>query len=194
MSRKIDAELFEFLAGRVPMSLAAMKKRKPWELMVAFDAAMNGIVEVGGNNRGKWVQKIQAVAGGYVGLPWCMYKNQASVACVEKVLGIKSQLLKSGHCLTVFRDAVAKGYSVNIGREIPGDMPIWRHGKTEDGHTGVIISKIIPGQILLVSEGNTSSGPGMNRDGEGAYIRMRHYGAYDNMVLQGFVRPFEITG
>lgn len=62
---------------------------------------------------------------------------------------------------------VKKGYRT-IAR---GWLAVWTHSASWTGHIGIVER---PGDRMITTiEGNTSSGDGINRDGDGVYRRMR---------------------
>lgn len=188
--RKIDDDLFGYLCARIPVKQEKLITVEARKLLIMFDAATNAIMESGENNHGKWVEKIQKVADGNPGHPWCMYKNQAALACVERVYGIRSKILASGHCMSVYRQAVKDGMDVAFGSEQPGDWAIWRSVGSDSGHTGMVMMVLEPGEVMMTNEGNTGPG-GMSRDGDGCYIRLRSYKREGKLELVGFIRPLK---
>lgn len=186
MTRKLKAELSNMMRSRIPLTDKEIQATEPWELFQMALAALEGIREEGGNNRGKWVEMIQYAVGLSRGDAWCMAACQAAVRFVELWKGIQSPLCASGHCLTVFKNS--KDCQVKTPEE--GDLIVYQHGDTQNGHVEGIV-EIYRGLFAFTMGGNTSSGPGIEREGDGEFFRMRTLrGPTGDMKIYGFLRPF----
>ena len=173
----------QFFSSRIPVERSELKNMEPTELFLHALKASLGVKEQGGNNKGQYVEMVQRAVGPSVGEPWCMSLQQAALAFVEATLGIKSRVAAGEHCLTV----LAQSGSVSFPQR--GDLVIWQHGATTNGHVGAITS-VWGSKILTTIEGNTSDGIGIDRDGDGVYMRLRPMGAVGSMKIAGFIRPF----
>lgn len=146
-----------------------------------------GVHEQGGNNNGPEVEIFQkAVDGKADSAPWCMSFLQYCIKATEKSLGIKSNITRSEHCLTVWRNSPA---GLKIKDPIPGCVVIWQHGKTDKGHTGFVTGINSDGKLLTI-EGNTDSQTGINREGNGVFERIRNNGPEGDMTIKGFLKVF----
>lgn len=188
--RRLSPDLFSFVLRRTTLSLEAIKALSPTAALILFDKAMNGIQEEGGQNRGRLVEQIIAsTPGGAAGQPWCMFKNQAALACVEYTHALISPIPVSGWTAFVMSDARGKAHEATFITVRPGDWPIWGVEGTTSGHTGCIWD-MIPGVVMSVGEGNTDLGDSVNREGDGCYMRLRPFHDIGKFKLLGFVRPF----
>ena len=148
-------------------------------------AALEGVREVG-NNQGKWVEMIQYTVNLSKGDAWCMAACQAAVRFVELTLGIQSKLAVGGHCISVFKQS--SDCQVAVPEE--GDLIVYQHGDSFKGHVEGII-EIYKGLFAFTMGGNTSSGPGVESEGDGQYFRMRTLrGPTGTMKIYGYLRPF----
>lgn len=155
------------------------------KLLIAEAKKWVGVHEIGGNNRGSQVEIFQkAVDGKASGEAWCMAFVQFCIKQVEQSQGIKSSIIKSEHCMTTWRGSEKSRCPAQ-----PGSVIIWRHGTTDNGHTGIVVSVNADGSINTI-EGNTSDGTGVNRDGDGVYSRKRNAVKEGDMIVQGFLKPF----
>lgn len=128
--------------------------------------------EVGGNNRGKWVERFLRYVGLGPGYPWC-------AAFVSDVLGAAG--------FTKFKSA-----AVVLWRQWARDNKCW-HKEPAIGALCLYVKPNGTGHIGIVEsftalsvtsiEGNTSSGEsGSQRDGDGAFRRKRSRGLWHGYV------------
>ncbi len=155
-----------------------------------------GVLEAGGANRGPMVEAFQkAVDGKAQGEPWCMAFVQYLIDKSEEVHGGRCKVPRTEHCLTFFRGARPEN-RISMGFRTlaqPGDIAIWQHGETTNGHCGVVseIRTRPSGEWYFLSvEGNTGPGVGVVREGDGVYLRERPFADVGAMKLLGFVRVF----
>lgn len=123
-----------------------------------------GTTEVGGDNRGLQIEAFQkAVDRTASGEPWCMAFLQY---CLKASGG--SDLFQSEHCLTVWQKS-----PIQLRRVKPtqGCIVIWRLSGTSSGHAGIVV--LASSEIIVTIEGNTGPGPGIVRDGDGVYMKVR---------------------
>lgn len=135
-----------------------------------------------GFNKGKEVEMFQKAADGRAsGEPWCLCFVQyvaKQVAIQIDALG-GSPLIKTEHCLTLFNH-MDDSYKSKVGGR--GMIPIWRHGTTTSGHTGIALDS---GKIYFNTiEGNTNKAG--SREGDGVYAKKRLM-VGGKMKLMGFV-------
>ena len=148
-----------------------------------------GIGEAGGANRGPMVEAFQkAVDGKAEGEPWCMGFVQYCIKETIRVHGGSTYMVPTESSLQAWE------WSQPVmrirGRPQVGDIAIWQHGGTRAGHTG-IVTEVYDGGTMKTVEGNTSIGVGIDREGDGVYLRTRPWDdGVGNMKLVGFIRPF----
>lgn len=190
---KLDANAIALATFKAVITVGMLN---PTQALVQVASVSDNFRELTGNNDGMRVELAQMTVNGKAEFEaWCMAEVQSKVAFVEKETGIKSPILPTEHCMTLFRHAKSNGYAITEpSKFLPGDIIIWEHGTSDSGHTGVLIKWIIPGKVMLVSEGNTTAGLGPNgkivREGGGGYIVERAVGTIGDMNLRGAARPF----
>lgn len=157
------------------------------DLIVAEATKWVGVREHG-YNKGKEVEMFQkAVDGKASGEAWCMAAVQywcRRVYATLIALGYIAPdrdfpMYGSEHCLTVWNKTPEKYRSKVGGR---GMIPIWRHGKTTNGHTGIAKDS---GKVSFTTvEGNTNDAG--SREGDGVYAKKRLM-VGGSMSLVGFI-------
>ena len=146
-----------------------------------------GIKEATNHNDGAEVQMFQeAVDGKAQGESWCMGFVQFCLKEAEAKLGLKSNMFRSEHCLTVWNKTPQAMHKVH---PYPGYVAIWQHGDTTQGHTG-IVTEVVDADHFATIEGNTGDGSGVVRDGDGVYRRTRSINGAGTMKVVGFIDPF----
>lgn len=183
MQRKLTPELSRWLHTRCGGFQAYADRDAPTLLAHAATQCV-GIVESGGNNRGRFVELFQATVGRVEAEPWCMAFVQSLVAFVEDVCG-PSLLPVTEACLAALQGAPS---DLVVSDPRQGDIVIWRHGTGWQGHTGIILR--VDGEWLQTVEGNTGDGAGIQREGDGVYSRRRPKVPLGTMKIAGFLRPF----
>lgn len=166
------------VAPTVESVRAALKEKYPsWDelpdserrlLCMAYLADQIKVREVGGNNRGAWVEAFLKSVGLGSGYAWCAAAvNFASLVaqspCPKRpdfnpaaVIGWRRWL--------VSRDALTTSPK-------RGDIALHQTSATQ-GHIGVVVRVV--GPLVYSIEGNTSAGEeGSQRDGGGLYRRVR---------------------
>jgi hypothetical protein len=146
-----------------------------------------GVKEATGHNDGVEVEKFQkAVDGKAQGESWCMAFVQFCLQQVEAAEQVRTNVFSSEHCLTVWNKTPVEHRS-----ETPaaGYIVIWQHGDTTQGHTG-IVTGVVNANTFSTIEGNTGSGAGVIRDGDGVYNRSRELTGAGTMKVVGFLNPF----
>lgn len=152
------------------------------EALIAEALKWYGTKEVGGDNQGPAVETFQkAVDRTASGEPWCM-------AFCQYVLNASggSDLFKSEHCLTVWEKSPPQ---LRRGVPVAGCIAIWTMVGTSKGHCGIVV---LPHRDVMVTlEGNTGPGPGIEREGDGVYLKARPISKISGtMELQGFLWPW----
>lgn len=178
--RKKDQSVF--VAPAAPVVVKPPSPTRDWiaDLIVAECRKWVGVRE-NGSNKGTEVEMFQKATDGRAsGEAWCMAFVQFVVRAILKQLGLnKNPFHASEHCLTVWNNTPEKYRSQVGGR---GMVPIWRHGSTSSGHTGVSLDS---GKVTFKTiEGNTNSAG--SREGDGVYDKTR-YMLGGSMKLVGFI-------
>lgn len=158
-------------------------------LLVCAAQACVGIREEGGNNRGEFVELIQETIGGAVSEPWCMSLVQTLIAYVENRFKIVSPVFATEHVQTCW-NKTDQEQRIRF-YPLPGAVIIWRKGKTNSGHTGIVFAT--DGDEMWTLEGNTEKGVvdgHVVRDGGGVYLVKRNIKGTGSMLVRGFLKPF----
>lgn len=147
------------------------------------------IREVGGNNKGELVGYIQSIIGTYrangTGDAYCMSTDQCIIAFIEDFLMTESPAPDGENCMDVFNRAMKiAGLISDVC--VSGTFFIGQHGKSSQGHTGVVLS-VLPGNKMRTFEGNTGSGSG---GAEGGYFRTRDQKQNGDLRTRGFLCIF----
>jgi hypothetical protein len=150
------------------------------------DVPGSGIFESGGNNRGKWVEMYQQMVGISPGDPWCAAYVYARLKLAAQLLGrsLPAGFPRSGYTPTYKQWAQDRGLwipvsAVKAGSAQPaaGDLACFYFAsKGRIAHIGVVVRPYAAGSGQVVTvEGNTGpdSPDGVNRDGDGVYLRHR---------------------
>ncbi len=188
MKRKVDSAIEIYVCEKLfgkflaPEDLKEeIKNISPAQLAVKIANAMVGIHESEENNCGVLVESIQRTVGNAEKEAWCMSLQQTIEALVEKWKGVKSTLPVGENCLAVYGQA-----KKIVSEPKLNDVAIWRFAKTTSGHTGRVV---VEGDSTFSSlEGNTGDGTGINREGDGVYIKHRDSKGSNKMSLIGFIR------
>lgn len=158
-----------------------------------------GTKEKGGPNKGPEVEMFQRTVDGKAqGESWCAAFVWFCIDSVTKgytsVHGsdaFPSWLFRSEHVLTLWNN------STKAARDpVPavGNLMVWQfweQGKqTTKGHVG-IVSEVMANGYVKTIEGNTGAGPGVVREGDGVYERVRKVAGNDTMKVKGFLDPWD---
>ena len=178
--------------NQMAFDLKVMKQR----LLIAEAKRWYGFTERDGDNRGQIVEAFQkAVDGKAQGEPWCMSFVQY---CARQVDQMMAEVLKrptsthvlpaTEHCLTCwFKSPVEAQFS----EPEPGMIPIWRHGQSSSGHTGIVVSVEKDSGYMWTVEGNTGpSDKSVVREGDGVYLKRRSIEGTGRMKIVGFLKPW----
>jgi hypothetical protein len=157
------------------------------------------IREIGGNNKGKEVERILGRLGLPAGQPWCMalYYNMYDDASI--LLKVKNPIPKTGKVSTFWNKAnqqkltykVIPVTQVLLGAKLEkADAVIFQRSKTlKDGsfggHIGSFKEQLSSSKIKAL-EGNTGSES--EWDGDGAFYRTRTLPGVSSFKILGFVR------
>ncbi len=151
-----------------------------------------GVREATGHNDGPDVERFQkAVDGKAQGESWCMAFVQFCLMQVEAKNAMRTNLFHAEHCMTVWNNSPK---SMRDTLPHPGFIVIWQHGTGSNGHTGIVTSESDSSGMFHTIEGNTGSGAGVIRDGDGVYERQRNLKGSGDMRVVGFLNPFAPNG
>ena len=191
--RKIEPLLVAIIDQKLSQNGAALDAigNRDARAIFAYAAeALVGIREATGRNDGPMVRLMQETVGTANGESWCLSYVMSCLAYAELKSGRRSRLPATEHCLTLWTTAPLEmrvQYS-----PLKGAIPIWQHGATTNGHTGVFIEA--KGETFITVEGNTSAGlrldGSLEREGQGSYRCRRHFSGNGEMKLRGFLKPF----
>jgi hypothetical protein len=144
-----------------------------------------GTIEVGGDNKGACIELFQkALDGKAQGEPWCAAFVCYCIKEIFDIYGVKSPLTLS----ELVKDLWEKNPRAQKALPQPGYIACWKFKGTSLGHTGIVVSKR-NGSFETV-EGNTGKAPGIEREGDGVYLRQRTLRGSDNFILLGFLDPW----
>jgi len=180
--------------------LKSLVPERKMSLLVLEAHRWLGVRENGGQNKGKDVERFQkAVDGKASGEPWCAcfvafcvkeVDRRYSESFPDHPLMPTSKLYETEHCLTLWGRSP---FECRVFEPEEGSIAVWGHyqlGKaTGKGHVGIVIGHDL--ETFHTIEGNTSAGDGINREGDGVYLRIRNIREYGiNFKLIGFLRPW----
>lgn len=136
-------------------------------------------------NRGTLVDLFETSVGGVLGQSWCMDFLQAMIAYVEVTLHIQSPFPATRACTAAWN--LGKKAALNPLTPLPGDVIIWQHGETWQGHCGIILAQ--DSLTYTTVEGNTNDDG--SREGDGVYLKKRAKGGSQTLREVGFLRVFQ---
>lgn len=149
-----------------------------------------GVYELG-ENSGPIVEMYQSVIGKPEKEPWCVSFVQWCVREVDRKFSSQTVLFptESSQILWKKTPQIAR-----ITTPEPGCIVIWTKFKNElplsIGHVG-IVKEIIDSNYMITIEGNTSPGDGIQREGDGVYLKRRLIRSTNGyMRLTGFIMPW----
>lgn len=183
MQRKLHPNLEQYFYEHCAEFIAC-NRNDPAALIKYAALTCVGLREHGGDNKGQFVEYFQKTYGDAHGESWCMSFVQSIVAFAECVYG-PSPLFASESCLEVWSRSP---HDMRAIAPQPGSIIIWQYNKSWQGHTGIVVSTM--GEMLKTIEGNTSEGPGINRQGDGVYARGRSRAPVGALQIVGFLNPF----
>lgn len=147
-----------------------------------------GVTEKGGNNSGPEVEMFQkAVDGKAVKEAWCASFMQYCIKEVAKRFGVAQAVASTEHCMTLWNMSKT---ALRSATPKVGYLVVWNHKGTANGHIGVV-TRIIDSTTFEALEGNTGPGSGVEREGDGVYLKIRSIHGAGNMLVKGYVKPFD---
>ena len=166
------AVLFEQAVAPVVADITAANSLLAEALNIAV-SQIGVMEEPPGSNRGKKVEEYQASVGLDPGTFWCAAFVYWCFQKASEKLGRKNPVLKTGHCMTHWRDSPAKKIlaadAINKPSLIkPGHIFLINTGGSH-GHTGIVES--VEGGFIHTIEGN--SDPAGSSNGIGVFRNTR---------------------
>ncbi len=143
----------------LPATKEALEKSRA----VLYDCV--GIREVGGNNRGKDIDRILSPLG-LRGVAWCQALQYYCFYVTGEAIPIK----KTAGSQDCFNDAKKRGKPLPYRIRIDA-LLFWRVVNGWQGHSARVVKVMKMGWVETI-EGNT--GNGNQRDGDGVYRKKRH--------------------
>lgn len=137
-----------------------------------------------GFTKPEFEKKMVAVGWGRA-MAWCAFFVE--LVCREAFPELDAELIKlfSGSAIETFANFKEIGKTTDTPKI--GDLVVWRHGKTWQGHIG-IVSEIIDGATIRTIEGNTNDLGG--REGYIVAFRLRKLNQVFNekgLNIEGFI-------
>jgi hypothetical protein len=149
-----------------------------------------GVREATGRNDGYMVRQYLFSTGLGSGHPWCQavqYWALRSWAIKLRMSPSRIPILRTASTQAAYDDARRRGVVTRVTKPHEGDLMVWRSFKGYTGHVGRIVARAKGGWVRT-REGNTSSGTGNQRDGDGFYERYRNiYHRLSRMYVRGFI-------
>lgn len=156
--------------------------------LIELATSLVGTHEVGGENKGPDVEAFQRTVDGKAqGEAWCLAFVQYCVTGVCDEMGVPNPLFPTEHCMTLWDKT---HFSKRTQTPEPGMLILWQHYKdgkpTMQGHVGIVAR--VSDRYVDTIEGNTGSGKGVVREGDGVYARQRNLGDAGAMHLKGYIK------
>lgn len=192
MSRKLMPALSVFIQNRIACTLDQLKTLTKTKVFIYGVTAMSGVTEATGNNDGTQVNEIQATEGDSTGASWCMDTVQSIIRFVELVFGVTSGVFSADNCVEVFNKSLPENKisAADWAKTQPGDIIIFEHGSTSEGHTEVLLSTPDELGLAISIGGNTTPGAGYSGH-DGVFTKIRPMTSpIGDMHIIGFLRPF----
>ena len=192
--RKIQPELVSYIDKRISWGGLAqyhLQTKNARGLMVEAAKACVGIKELTGRNDGRLVELIQKTVDGKAqGEAWCLAQVQSMIAYAEFKTGVKSPLMATEHCLTLWNGTPIE-QKVKIS-PLAGAIAIWRHGTTTNGHTEIVLDcdESVFNAVGANTSGVVDPSKPVNREGNGVFYTKRSRFGEGDMHLLGFIKPF----
>lgn len=162
----------------------------------ALDAQDPSVLSVRetGQNRGKYIEVYQKAVGIRPGDPYCQAFAYFRLKKAADTLGLKmpADFPRTGYTPTAASWFKKKGLWIPVSQAkrgvlVPavGDWVFFYFpAKGRIAHVGIVVG--VDGSGVHTVEGNTSPGPGVNRDGDGVFRRYRRWSELGE--LGGFAR------
>lgn len=180
----------------------------PEELLILEAKNLVGVREVGGQNRG--VEIFQQAVGGLPlldalartgpGEPWCAGFVFYCVDLVDATMKKQdptrraSWLYRSASVVTLWQRSPLQARLII---PTPGCLMLWQNQKNpQSGHVGIVVERVTREGTVQTVEGNTATGKGVNREGDGVYQLTRRLVPAPSSELQvlGYLRVWGPPG
>lgn len=151
-----------------------------------------GVHEIGGNNSGPVVEMYQRVIGKAEKEPWCVSFIQWCVREVDRLHKSKTALYATESSQMLWTHSEK---ALRINPPAPGSIVVWTKYSPNDlplsiGHVG-IVKEVLNENFMLTIEGNTSPSDGIQREGDGVYLKRRQiWTLHGYMRTRGFLLPW----
>lgn len=132
-----------------------------------------GVFETDGPNRGEVVDAIQEHAAPYLakGYPWCVALVDFIIETTYRHTGGGAPFNIGVSSSALFRAGRATKRIVPWRDTKPGDLIVFRGGRTGHYHTGIVYG--VEGEDIITIEGNTDIGG--SGEGDGIYRKVRRF-------------------
>lgn len=150
-----------------------------------------GVHEVGYND-GPQIEVFQSAISKPQHQPWCVDFVQYCVKEIDGRFSTKSVLEPTESALLLWEKTPI---SARRTTPEPGCIMLWQHYDVNgqalfQGHAG-IVREVLGGNYVTTCEANTSPGPGIQREGDGVYLKRRMYPvSIGSMRTLGFLMPW----
>lgn len=130
------------------------------------------------------------------GAAYCAAFSGAMILITMRNLGFskEAEIFKpkwTAHVMTNVRAMQERPKEFLVSEPLRGSIWLARHGRTDTGHAGIVVSFNAGKYIMNTIEGNTSAGgtadPELQRNGDGIYSRLRAFRKNGSLSTQGFV-------
>ena len=142
-------------------------------------------VKESGVNMGRWVDFFNRAVNSTTGHAWCAAFVSSCVLENKERARQNYTLVLSEHVRTLYNSNKLKSSKLPSVGTI---MCLGAIGSTS-GHCGLVVQVNADGSWDAI-EGNTSDGTGVNRDGDGVYLRRRRL-PLKGFELLGFIDPYK---
>lgn len=144
-------------------------------------------------------EKELASVGWQKSYAWCAYFTKLIYTKAYRNDAKLSKVVRerfNGGALATYNNAKADGiFKVSdIGLPIVGAIAVWQHGKSGNGHVGIVVSFELKTNTMYCIEGNTNANG--SREGDQVAIKVRPIGApktATGLNLKGFIYPIELS-
>ncbi|MBL7997029.1 MAG: CHAP domain-containing protein [Candidatus Kapabacteria bacterium] len=142
--------------------------------------------EATGKNDGRMVSQYLQSTGLREGNPWCAAVIVWTFQEASKLCGVAMTFIRSALANGIYNWAMNTGRKAKQQQVQEGDLIVWKFSRSASGHIGRVRRKI-NNLWVINDEGNTASGTGNQRDGDGFYQRKRYLGQLGRMALRGYI-------
>jgi len=144
--------------------------------------------EPDGPNRSPQIDAYNRAEHVPMGSPYCLAALLFELDALETEFGCQFNVPRTPATQVFWKES-----DPHLRVQVPqaGDFVIWRHEThPSNGHAGYV-EKVRDDGLLETIEFNTSPGPGVVREGDGCYARVRDPKGAGEMHVLGFVRVYD---